>query len=62
MCIPLVLSELWLLWLSLAFHQAAHLSILDGGDGSPLGQCPTWLGNQVPTHVLSLAPTGEIMD
>lgn len=42
--------------LSLALGHRAHLHILDGGDRSPLGQCPTWLGNQVHTHRLSLTP------
>lgn len=56
------ISSSGLLWLSLALNHAAHLNILDGGDRSPLGQCPTLLGSQVPTHMLSLAPTREIMD
>lgn len=47
--------------LSLDLGHTAHLSILVGRDRSPLGQCPTWLRNQVHTHWLSLSPTGELM-
>lgn len=46
--------------LSLALCHSARLSILDEGDRSPLGQCLMWLENQVPAHMLSFSPIGEL--